>query len=1250
MGFEGLFYVDSVGLSGGLALFWRRNNTARLLSFSKNHVDIEVTMTGLGEWRMTGFYGFPERGRRSASWDLLRTLADRSTLPWVVLGDFNDLLFQYEKRGGNPHPESLLRGFGEVVDDCGLIQLPMRGYQFTWERGRGTEEWMEERLDKVLARADWCNSLPEASVTNILTRNSDHSALFLGVKGSARIVGGTARRFRFEMAWAYYEGCRQQVEVAWHEGRSAGLLGCLQHCGNKLLNWGGDHFHKFGDKIKNMRREQALLKGRLDPTSLQKYQQLETMLCQLEAQEEAFWKQRAKQHWLRGADANTKFFHMYASARKKKNTLNRLRNDSGIWVEHEDLNVVVLNYFRNIFTSNASASSMDDFTASVIPRVSQDHNNSLLRPFEVEEVKVALSSMFPDKALGPDGMNPGFYQQFWDVVGSDVSSFILHCLNTCSFPSGLNDTNVVFIPKKKCPEMVSDLRPIALCNVVYKIMAKMVANRMKPLLGEIISDSQSAFIPNRLITDNILIAAEVGHFLNRKRCGAVGWGALKLDMAKAYDRMEWTFLRRMLIALGFAEAWVNLVMLCVTTVSYNFLVNGDIVGQQAEARGSFHGCRVTRGAPPVSHLFFADDSLLFFKANAEEAGVIKQCLIEYEGMSGQAVNFHKSSICFSRNTSEVHREEVAVVLGVSQAPNFGKYLGLPSFIGREKRAVFSYIEDKIRQRIGSWNKKLISQGHEQVLVGFWNERGIHWKAWDKLCIPKKYGGLGFKDLRAFNLAMLGKQAWRFLTRPQSLVARVYKARYFPKSSFVDAALGSNPSFCWRSIMAAHELVCAGVQRRIGNGRTTLIWGHPWLPDDPSPMVHTPMPAVLNGSVVSGLINPDSGTWDLSILHDIFTPNDIDRILTIPISPHHEDSWFWLGDPKGCYTVKEGYRSVIGEVVSTPGTFDSWLHLWKIKCPAKWKMFIWKALSNVLPTTTNLIIKRVEVDPSCPMCGILHEDVMHSLVLCDYSRLVWNESSLHVPSVIDVDFIGWFQNAMTMLNKENMFVLVAVLYHIWKARNHAVWDAYLPAPGRVWRMATTSATAWKQVHGAQAPLQPPIVAATATHATQSSQQQLHAAVDHPLPNDGLPRCFFDASYCPRTRSATVGAMLVTNDSQFIAAFCAPLPPCFSPLMAESLACKEALSWLKNRESTSVRVYTDCSTVKDLLYSVNPSLFSYVSYSVDASKALMSSFVYCSVDLIPRTHNQGAHTLATEALAQGAPLFWDSVLPNSIAHLF
>ncbi|XP_019184966.1 PREDICTED: uncharacterized protein LOC109179943 [Ipomoea nil] len=512
IGFEGLFYVDSSGLSGGLALFLRKNNTARLLSYSKNYVDVEVTIIGFPVWRMTCYYGFPERNRRTESWDLLRTLSARSDLPWIVVGDFNDLLFQYEKRGGNPHPNSLLRGFGDAIEDCGLAQLPLDGYPYTWEKGKGTVNWIEERLDKVLVTDEWRN------------------------------MGGV--------------GLERGVFVLRRHG----------YMRRGVEEWLSSHGTKEGGKVYNtiidLRKKQQRLRGCTDPASLAEFQRLEQLLSRIEAHEDAYGRQRPTQHWLKEADANTKFFHR-----------------------------------------------------------------------------------------------------------GDVASFVIGCLDSRNLPPGLNSTDVVLIPKKKTPELVTNLRPIALSNVVYRIMEKMITNRMKPLMEGIISESQSAFIPDRLITDNILVAAEVGHFLNRKQCGTAGWSALKLDMATAYDRMEWSFLKSMMLALGFDVRWVELIMKC-----------------QAHNKGLIHGCRVARGAPPISYLFFADDSLLFFKANVEEANEIKRA---YQSMR--------------------------IYLAIERTMN-------------------------------------------RYWWGSGTDRRIHWKAWDKLCVPKKYGGLGFKDLRAFNLAMLEKQA------------------------------------------------------------------------------------------------------------------------------------------------------------------------------------------------------------------------------------------------------------------------------------------------------------------------------------------------------------------------------------------------------------------------------------------------------------------------------------------------------------
>ena len=142
------------------------------------------------------------------------------------------------------------------------------------------------------------------------------------------------------------------------------------------------------------------------------------------------------------------------------------------------------------------------------------------------------------KAPSPDGTNPSFYQKIWDIVGEDLTKACLYYLNNGVMPAGLNSTLIVLIPKIKKPERMSELRPITLCNVIYKVMVKAIANRLKRILPLVISESQNAFVAGRLITDNVMVAFEIGHYLKRKTQGKTGFAALKIDMSKAYDRIE----------------------------------------------------------------------------------------------------------------------------------------------------------------------------------------------------------------------------------------------------------------------------------------------------------------------------------------------------------------------------------------------------------------------------------------------------------------------------------------------------------------------------------------------------------------------------------------------------------------------------------------------------------------------------------------------------------------------------------------
>uniref|UniRef100_A0A5B7BZB7 Reverse transcriptase domain-containing protein n=1 Tax=Davidia involucrata TaxID=16924 RepID=A0A5B7BZB7_DAVIN len=176
-------------------------------------------------------------------------------------------------------------------------------------------------------------------------------------------------------------------------------------------------------------------------------------------------------------------------------------------------------------------------------RVTHSMNTSLLRPFTREEIYTALSQMHPTKVPGSDGMSALFFQKYWHIVGDQVTAAILDCLNGGSFLSKINFTHIVLIPKTQCPEDMAHFRPISLCNVVYKIVAKVLANRLKIVLPHVISESQSAFVPERLITDNVLVSYELNHYLKWKNWGKTGFVSLKLDMSKAYDRMECEYLK-----------------------------------------------------------------------------------------------------------------------------------------------------------------------------------------------------------------------------------------------------------------------------------------------------------------------------------------------------------------------------------------------------------------------------------------------------------------------------------------------------------------------------------------------------------------------------------------------------------------------------------------------------------------------------------------------------------------------------------
>jgi hypothetical protein len=585
-------------------------------------------------------------------------------------------------------------------------------------------------------------------------------------------------------------------------------------------------------------------------------------------------------------------------------------------------------------------------------RISNDIYNMLNEEYTRAEVLQAINDMKPLAAPGPDGLPVLFYHTYWDILGDDIIQMTLNVLNQGGDPSQYNSTYICLIPKINNPFNPSEFRPISLCNVTLKIITKTIANRMKHVMPEIISPNQSAFVQGRLITDNTIIASDIFHYLNKtkRKSGYVG---IKTDMAKAYDRVEWPFLESTLVSMGFPITLTQIIMKCVTTVKFSILINGHPSKEFAPKRGlrqgdplspylfilcadvlsglisraltshQIHGVKIAPTAPEISHLFFADDSLIFCRASTNEVTTIANIIHNYEEASGQLVNLNKSEMLFSKGVYESTKEDIYQILPIQNVTNFSKYLGMPTAAGRSKSQMFNYLQERIWKKLKGWKEKNLSfagretlikavaqaiptyimssflipigvcEQLERMICRFWwgstsDHKKIHWVKWQKLCNHKKKGGMGFRNLRAFNEALLAKQGWRLITHPNSLAAKVLKAKYYQHDHFLKAKPKHQMSYTWRSIMQASWVLKKGCYWSVGSGNTIDIWEDNWIHQKGSSSTWSTRPEANVYTKVKDLMKTNSNDWEVEIVKKLFIPYEAQQILNIPILDKNQD--------------------------------------------------------------------------------------------------------------------------------------------------------------------------------------------------------------------------------------------------------------------------------------------------------------------------------------------------------------------------
>lgn len=456
--------------------------------------------------------------------------------------------------------------------------------------------------------------------------------------------------------------------------------------------------------------------------------------------------------------------------------------------------------------------------------------------------------------------------------------------------------------------------------------------------------------------------------------------AVKIDLEKAYDRVNWSFLA------GFSRALVELIMFSVTTASMSIIWNGnrlqsfrltrgirqgdplapyffvlymDVLSQNIKAavdRKRWCPISVSRGGPSVSHIFFADDLLLFGSATCEQADIMADVLRDFCTASGQKISYGKSQFFVSRNTRRDVVESIAGRLNMKCTDDLGKYLGMPVIHGRVTSDIFDFLLDNLRDKLNLWSSKTLSQAGRALLIKsvltaipsyvmqtlriptavikemekiirrfFWAEvdgtKHMHFLAWDRICQAKNRGGLGIRRLAQMNTAFLMKLGWALLTEPNKLWVQILQAKY---GSPVDISTRQDVSLIWRSIRSCRSILLEGMGRNTGEA-----------------------------------IPQDSETR---------------------LRPR------WEAENSGKFSVTSA--NLIQTSTTEAIESQAWHRIWNLKGPSRANFFLWRMRHDVLPTTCFLFRRHISQTFTCAICGASGVEPLHDVRNCGWMDKVW----------------------------------------------------------------------------------------------------------------------------------------------------------------------------------------------------------------------------------------------------------------------
>ncbi|GJY83206.1 RNA-directed DNA polymerase, eukaryota, reverse transcriptase zinc-binding domain protein [Tanacetum coccineum] len=699
-----------------------------------------------------------------------------------------------------------IQEFVECVDKLEMEDINMCGMFYTWiQRMKNPALGILKKLDRIMGNSLFISMFP-ASFANFMPYLSlDHCPVVLCMPD---VIVEKPRSFRFMNFLAEKNGFREVVKDNW----SIDVQGYAMFKLVIRLKVMKKHLRRFNrqngnvfEKGKFLQTELARVQECLDKdpsNSLLREEEMIYASAYREAaiDEERLLKQKTKIEWLKEGDSNSSYFHNVIKGRVTKSRIEVVYDGSGKAYYGDSVTDQFVSHFSNFLGTGDDVIDVDDSRTLFMRRLDIDTSVDLIKPITDEEIKEALFSIDDNKVSGPDGYTSKFFKAAWSVVDQDVYCAVKEFFVTGKILGELNATLISLIPKVSAPANVTDYRPISCCNIVYKTISKVITNRLKHVLSDLVDLNQSAFIPGRLISDNVLLAQEFMKGYNWdirvRNC------AYKVNIQKAYDTVNWMFLEFCLKEFGFYPGDpISPYLFTLVMEVLNLMIKRQIRNDK-------------RDMVPTS--------------------ILRRGLDEFIMSSGLYPSMSKSNAFFCNIPPDV-KDEIKLVMSFNEGVLPIRYLGVPLVSKRVTKNDCRILIEVIQNKVNSWKNKFLSfAGRLQLIASVLSAMQVYWCSlfifpltvcddidslmsnflwsnkdgigsmvsvkWSDVCRPKNQGGVGLKSMHEWNIALMAKHLWSIIRMSWSLNLR--------------------------------DKIKEFVNVKLGNGKTCSLWFDKWHPGGP----------------------------------------------------------------------------------------------------------------------------------------------------------------------------------------------------------------------------------------------------------------------------------------------------------------------------------------------------------------------------------------------------------------------------------